>query len=216
MDLTDLKVRLYANEHKIRNVADGEVGPNSLDAVNGRQLYNATTSLEHKLTGNINEVAAGAAAMANLHPLEYNQNDKVSISAAVGSYKSQQALAVGAFYRPDRKTLISVSGSLGNNDNMIGVGVSKRLGQVSEIEGMTEDQLRDKVVELNDSNKSLKDSNESLRDEVSVVKEQNRELSNKNSLLENSLTEVKNAYNALMAKVDGLMDKIGLSDTSKK
>jgi len=216
MDLTDLKVRLYANEHKIRNVADGEVGPNSLDAVNGRQLYNATTSLEHKLTGNINEVAANAAAMANLHPLEYNQNDNVSVSAAVGGYKNQQALAVGAFYRPDRKTLISVSGSLGNNDNMIGVGVSKRLGQVSEIEGMTEEQLRDKVEELNDSNKSLKDSNEALKDSNESLRSEVSELSSKNSLLESSLSEVKNAYNALMAKVDGLMAKIGLSSTAEK
>lgn len=214
---------INANEHKIRNVADGEVSPNSLDAVNGSQLYNATTSLDHKLTGNINEVAANAAAMANLHPLEYNQNDKVSISAAVGGYKNQQALAVGVFYRPDRKTLISVSGSLGNNDNMIGLGVSKRLGQVSEIEGMTEEQLRDKVEELNESNKSLKDSNEALKDsneslrsEVSEVKEQNRELSQKNSLLESSLSEVKNAYNSLSAKVGGLMDKIGLSNTAEK
>ena len=167
---------INANEHKIRNVADGEVSPNSLDAVNGRQLYNATTSLDHKLTGNINKVAAEAAAMANLHPLEYNQNDKVSVSAAVGSYKNQQALAIGAFYRPDRKTMVSVSGSLGSNDNMIGVGVSKRLGQVSEIEGMTEEQLRDKVEELNDSNKSLKDSNESLKDEVSELSNSNESL----------------------------------------
>lgn len=209
-----------ANGHKVRNVADGEISEDSLDAVNGRQLHQALSSIGNdmsdsishmnaKLTHNISEVAAGAAAMANLHPLEYNQNDKVSVSAAVGSYKSQQALAIGAFYRPDRKTLVSISGSLGNNDNMIGVGVSKRLGQVSEIEGMTEEQLRDKVEELNDSNKSLKD-------EVSMVKEQNQELSNKNSLLETSLSEVKNAYNALMAKVDGLMDKIGLSNTAEK
>ena len=200
---------INSNGHKVRNVVDGEIGLNSLDAVNGRQLYNATTSIDRKLTGNINEVAANAAAMANLHPLEYNQNDKVSISAAVGSYKSKQAIAIGAFYRPDRKTMISVSGSLGSNDNMIGVGVSKRLGQVSEIEGMTEEQLRDKVVELNDSN-------ESLRNEVSEVKEQNRELSQKNYLLESSLSEVKNAYNALMTKVDSLMAKVGFSDTTEK
>ena len=200
---------INANGHKVRNVADGEIGPNSLDAVNGRQLHNSLAGLDKKVTSNINEVAAGAAAMANLHPLEYNQNDKVSVSAAIGSYKSQQALAIGAFYRPDRKTLISVSGSLGNNDNMIGVGVSKRLGQVSEIEGMTEEQLRDKVEELNDSNKSLKDSNESLKDSNESLRSEVSELSKKNSVLES-------AYNTLMAKVDSLMAMIGVSDTIGK
>ena len=206
---------INTNGHKIRNVADGEIGPNSLDAVNGRQLHNSLAGLDKKVTSNINEVAAGAAAMASLHPLEYRHNDKVSVSAAVGSYKNQQALAIGAFYRPDRKTMVSVSGSLGSNDNMIGVGVSKRLGQVSEIEGMTEEQLRDKVEELNDSNKSLKDSNEDLKDSNESLRSEVSKLSNKNSLLESSLSEVKNAYNALMAKVDGLMAKIGLSNTAE-
>lgn len=186
---------INANGHKVRNVADGEIGPNSLDAVNGRQLHNSISNLNTELTGNVSEVAAGAAAMANLHPLEYNRNDKVSVSVAVGTYKDKTATAAGVFYRPNAKSMISASGSLGYNDNMFGLGYSQRFGQTSEIEGMTEEQLRDKVEELNESNKSLKG-------EVS-------ELSKKNSVLES-------AYNALMAKVDGLMAKIGLSDTAEK
>lgn len=94
--------------------------------------------------------------MANLHPLEYEHNDRVSVSAAVGSYKSHQALAAGVYSRPDRKSLISISGSMGNGENMLGVGFSKKLGQMSEIDVMTEDQLRDKVSSLTEENTSIK------------------------------------------------------------
>lgn len=189
---------INANNHKIRNVADGEISPNSLDAVNGRQLYHAREALQY----DVNQVGAGAAAMANLHPLEFEHNDKISVSAAVGNYKSETAMAVGAFYRPNPKTMFSVSGSFGSSENMIGAGVSTKFGKVSEIDQMNEEQLKDKIETLNESN-------ESLKGEVS-------ELSKKNSLLETSLSEVKNAYNALMAKVDGLMAKIGLSNTAEK
>lgn len=189
---------INANNHKIRNVADGEISPNSLDAVNGRQLWHTREELQH----NINQVGAGSAAMANLHPLEFEHNDKISVSAAVGNYKSETAMAVGAFYRPNPKTMFSVSGSFGSSENTIGAGVSTKFGKVSEIDQMNEEQLKDKIETLNESN-------ESLKGEVS-------ELSKKNSLLETSLSEVKNAYNALMAKVDGLMAKIGFSDTTEK
>lgn len=189
---------INANNHKIRNVADGEISPNSLDAVNGRQLWHTREGLQH----NINQVGAGSAAMANLHPLEFEHNGKISVSAAVGNYKSETAMAVGAFYRPNPKTMFSVSGSFGSSENMIGAGVSTKFGKVSEIDQMNDEQLKDKIETLNESN-------ESLKGEVS-------ELSKKNSLLETSLSEVKNAYNALMAKVDGLMAKIGFSDTTEK
>ena len=85
-------------------------------------------SLDRKLTNNINEVGAGAAAMANLHPLEFNRGDKASVSAAVGNYKNETAIALGAFYRPDRQSMISLSGTLGYSDNMLGVGFSKSFG----------------------------------------------------------------------------------------
>lgn len=182
-------------ERRIINVADGV---NNHDVANMGQLRH----VESKLTDNINKVGAGAAAMANLHPLEYEHDDKLSVSAAVGNYKSETAMAVGAFFRPDAKTMFSVSGSFGSGDNMIGAGVSKKFGKASEIEQMSEEQLKDKIEVLNESNEALKESNESLRSEVS-------ELSKKNSVLES-------AYNALMAKVDGLMAKIGFSDTTGK
>ena len=189
-------------ERRVTNVANGV---NAHDAANMGQLRH----VESKLTDNINKVGAGAAAMANLHPLEFEHNDKLSLSAAVGNYKSETAMAVGAFYRPNPKTMFSVSGSFGSGENMIGAGVSKKFGKVSEIDQMNEEQLKDKIEVLNESNEALKESNEALKDSNESLRDEVSELSKKNSVLES-------AYNALMAKVDGLMAKIGFSDTAEK
>ena len=146
---------INANNHKIRNVADGEVSPNSLDAVNGRQLYDTRKSLTH----GINQVGAQSAAMANLHPLEYNKGDKVSFSAAMGNYRDEAALAVGAFYRPDKQSMISVSGSMGNNDNMVGIGFSRSIGTPVEEETLDSEKAQKLTEELAET-----------KEEVSVLK----------------------------------------------
>ena len=164
-----LKDGINANGHKVRNVADGEVSATSKDAVNGSQLYNVVQfststltarmdSMKSRLTDDINKVGAGAAAMANLHPIEYKRNDKVSVAAAVGNYKDTTSMAVGAFYRPDAKLMVSVSGSVGSNDNMIGIGYSQRFGKVSEFDGMTDEELQGKVHELSEALKAKDDA----------------------------------------------------------
>ena len=164
-----LKDGINANGHKVRNVADGEVSATSKDAVNGSQLYNVVQfststltarmdSMKSRLTDDINKVGAGAAAMANLHPIEYKRNDKVSVAAAVGNYKDTTSMAVGAFYRPDAKSMVSVSGSVGSNDNMIGIGYSQRFGKVSEFDGMTDEELQGKVHELSEALKAKDDA----------------------------------------------------------
>lgn len=199
---------INANGHKIRNVADGEISPNSTDAVNGRQLFNVREDLTNrmsnmnsKLTGNVNEVGAGAAAMASLHPLEYKHNDKVSVSAAVGAYKNATALAAGVFYRPSPKTMINVSTSLGYNDNMVGVGYSQRLGEASEIEGMTEEQLRDKVDELNESNKALIERLSQNEAHDKAMEQENNALKAQNAAFEKQLAEMTAKMDALSAKL---------------
>lgn len=231
---------INANNHKIRNVADGDIGPDSLDAVNGRQLYHTREALQH----NINQVGAGSAAMANLHPLEFEHSDKVSVSAAVGNYKDQTAFAAGVYVRPDTKSLISISGTMGYGENMIGAGFSKKFGKHTDFENMTDEQLKDALAKLSEDAKDIREQNKALREETKTLKAENgqlaeelaqnsakdaalkdsneslrsevSELSQKNSLLESSLSEVKNAYNALITKVDSLMAKVGFSDTTEK
>ena len=153
---------LNANNHRITNVIDGEISETSLDAINGSQLYDTSTKLRH----NINQVGAQAAAMANLHPINYNSDNKLSVAAAVGSYRDQQAFAFGAFYRPNENTIISASGALGNKDNMVSVGVSRNIGKNTAIDP-SNGQLRDKISELSQKNTSL----ESKIDEASAAYE---------------------------------------------
>lgn len=188
---------INANGHKIRNVADGEISPNSLDAVNGRQLYHTREALQH----NIDQVGAATAAMASLHPLDYEHDDKLSVSAAMGNYKDKTAMAVGVFYRPNIKSMVNLSGTLGYGDNMFGIGVSTKMGKVTEEDNMTDEQLRDKVSEIHDENKELREENGKLKSEVSDLKQEILKSHEQATAQENQIA-------ALMSKVDGLVSEL--------
>ena len=127
----------------ITNVADGK---NASDAVNMSQLWqtnqavinnsNNIQSLSNqvgKLDNRIDEVGAGAAALAALHPLDFDPDDKWDFSAGYGNYRGESAVAVGAFYRPNEDTMFSVGGTVGNGDNMVNAGVSFKIGQGNSV-----------------------------------------------------------------------------------
>lgn len=116
---------INANYQKITNVADGSISEGSKDAVNGGQLYNVKNDLE----GKVNKVGANAAAMANLHPMEFDPDSKWNIAAAIGNYGSETAAALGAFYRPNDDVMVNLSTAFGTGENMVGGGVSVRLGK---------------------------------------------------------------------------------------
>ena len=118
---------IHANNQKITNVAPGELSADSLDAVNGAQLYE-TNQRVASMDSRINEVGANAAAMANLHPLEFDADSKLNVAAAVGNYKNKTATALGLFYRPNEDVMFNVSGTVGSSDNMVGGGVAIRIG----------------------------------------------------------------------------------------
>ena len=118
---------INANNQKITNVADGSISEGSKDAVNGGQLYTVKNDLE----GKVNKVGANAAAMANLHPMEFDPDSKWNIAAAIGNYGSETAAALGAFYRPNNDVMVNLSTAFGTGENMIGGGVSVRLGKGS-------------------------------------------------------------------------------------
>lgn len=116
---------IHANGQKITDVADGSISEGSKDAVNGGQLYNVKNDLE----GKVNKVGANAAAMANLHPMEFDPDSKWNIAAAIGNYGSETAAALGAFYRPNDDVMVNLSTAFGTGENMVGGGVSVRLGK---------------------------------------------------------------------------------------
>lgn len=116
---------INANDQKITNVADGSISEGSKDAVNGGQLYGVKRDLEHQ----VDKVGANAAAMANLRPMEFDPSSKWNIAAAIGNYGSETAAALGAFYRPNDNVMVNLSTAFGTGENMVGGGVSVRLGK---------------------------------------------------------------------------------------
>ena len=121
-----------AGDKKITNVAPGDISPTSKDAVNGSQLFQTNQSIS-RLGDRVNKVGAGAAALAALHPLDFDPDDKWDVAAGYGNYKDAHAVAVGAFYRPNEDTMFSVGGSFGGGENMVNAGVSLKLGQGNNV-----------------------------------------------------------------------------------
>lgn len=83
------------------------------------------------LDNRVNKVGAGAAALAALHPLDFDPDAKWDFAAGYGNYRGANAAAVGAYYRPNEDTMFSVGGTFGNGENMVNAGVSFKLGSGS-------------------------------------------------------------------------------------
>ena len=140
-------------ERQIHNVAAGKISADSTDAVNGSQLYSVANDLQTQINnstpgqinnnitnlnnrvGNVekrvNKVGAGSAALAALHPLDFNPDDKWTIAAGYGHYHNANSAALGAFYRPNEDTMFSVGGTVGTGKTQLNAGVSLRLGKRS-------------------------------------------------------------------------------------
>lgn len=141
---------LNANGQNITNVADGKVEKDSKDAINGGQLHQAKADINNRIDGvenqvvnntnrinklgsRVNKVGAGAAALAALHPMDFDPDDKLTFSAGYGNYGGENAAAIGAYYRPDEKVMFSVGGTVGNGENMVNAGVSFALDRTNHV-----------------------------------------------------------------------------------
>ena len=140
-------------ERQLHNVAAGEISATSTDAVNGSQLYSVANDLQDQIKKSVpsnvtnqitninnrvgdvekrvNKVGAGSAALAALHPLDFNPDDKWTIAAGYGHYHNANSAALGAFYRPNEDTMFSVGGTVGTGESQLNAGVSIRLGKRS-------------------------------------------------------------------------------------
>ena len=126
------KTGIDGGNQKVTGVAAGEISSTSTDAVNGSQLF-ATNQQVNKLGNRISKVGAGAAALAALHPLDFDPDDKWDFAAGYGNYNGENAAAIGAYYRPNEDTMFSVGGSFGNGENMVNAGISLKLGQGNHV-----------------------------------------------------------------------------------
>ena len=149
LDGTNVKVNdkvTVDKDGKISGVAKGDISNTSTDAVNGSQLYDTNThitNVENQVISNsnrinqlgnrVNKVGAGAAALAALHPMDFDPDDKLTFSAGYGNYGGENAAAIGAYYRPDEKVMFSVAGTVGNGENMVNAGVSFALDRTNHV-----------------------------------------------------------------------------------
>ena len=159
---------INAGNKKITNVAAGDISANSTDAVNGGQLWKTNQTINN-IGGAVNElgdrmdrVGAGAAALAALHPLDFDPDDKWDVAAGYGNYKDAHAVSVGAFYRPNEDTMFSVGGSFGGGENMVNAGVSMKLGQGNHV-STSKVAMAKEIVDLKDAVTRLEAQNEQFR-----------------------------------------------------
>lgn len=133
------KTGIDGGNQKVTGVAAGDISEKSTDAVNGSQLFKTNQQVAqnaqsiNKLGNRINKVGAGAAALAALHPLDFDPDDKWDFAAGYGNYNGENAAAIGAYYRPNEDTMFSVGGSFGDGENMVNAGVSLKLGQGNHV-----------------------------------------------------------------------------------
>jgi hypothetical protein len=128
------------------------------------------------LTRDINKVGAGAAALAGLHPGEYDPADKWDFAAGYGHYKGANASAFGAYYHPNEDTLISLSGTIGNGDPMLSAGVTFKLGSGVSPHTMSRTALTKELNAVQQQNQVLAAKNEQLESDVETLKAQVRQL----------------------------------------
>ena len=186
------------NSQKITNLAEGDISETSTDAVNGSQLYNTNqavianaeniNSLSHslnKLDSRINRVGAGAAALAALHPLDFDPDNKWDFAAGYGNYAGANAVAIGTYYRPNENTMFSIGGSFGGGENMVNAGVSFKLGQGGS--GISTSKVA--------MAKKIKAQDELLKAQDAKMKEQDEKIAKLEALVAQQGEMIKQALN---------------------
>ena len=126
----------YTNGESAGNVTINDVASaaqNDRDHAEFREHFNELDHRVDNLGSRVDKVGAGAAALAALHPMDFDPDDKLTFAAGYGNYKGRNAAAVGAFYRPDEKVMLSVGGTFGNGENMVNAGISFSLDRTARV-----------------------------------------------------------------------------------
>ena len=138
-----------------RKAADQDL-QSQIDNIGGGAIAGLNQRLE-KTNAKINKVGAGAAALAALHPLDYYPDDKLTFSAGMGNYAGENAAALGAFYRPNEKFMLSLGGTMGNGENMVNLGLSIGLDKPNGFAKMSKRELIQEVNAVKAENEAMKD-----------------------------------------------------------
>ena len=195
----EVSVGSATQKRKITNVADGEVSATSTDAVNGRQLYNAMQNSNNTFKNEVNEkidnvknevrnVGSLSAALAGLHPMQYDPKAPAQVMAALGHYKNKQAIAVGASYHFNDKFMVSTGIALSGEkrtETMANVGFTVKLGKGS---GVAYNETPQYVVQ--NEVKRLTVENQELKEKVNAQGAENKDLKERVQKLEEKLNKL--------------------------
>ena len=151
--------------------ADDAVTKAQLDEVANHAGANLLPAV-HELGSRVNRVGAGAAALAALHPQNFDPDDKWDFSAGYGNYRGANALAVGAFYRPNGTTMISVGGSFGGGENMLNAGVTMKGGKSNPYAGYSKAELVQTITSQNRRIEEIGKENRQLKEQMDEVMKQ--------------------------------------------
>ena len=125
----------YTNE-EVRKLTIDDIASKAQNDKEHAEFREHFSELDHRvdnLGSRVDKVGAGAAALAALHPMDFDPDDKLTFAAGYGNYKGRNAAAVGAFYRPDEKVMLSVGGTFGNGENMVNAGISFSLDRTARV-----------------------------------------------------------------------------------
>lgn len=125
----------YTNE-VVRTLEIKDIASKEQNDKDHKEFREHFSELDHRvdnLGSRVDKVGAGAAALAALHPMDFDPDDKLTFAAGYGNYKGKNAAAVGAFYRPDEKVMLSVGGTFGNGENMVNAGISFSLDRTARV-----------------------------------------------------------------------------------
>ena len=153
-------------------ILDKQVGKNTTNITNLGNTINNLNGKLGTLDNRISKVGAGAAALAALHPLDFDPHDKWDISAGFGNYRNASAAAVGLFYRPNERTMMSLGWTMGDDRNMINAGVSVKLGRGDVYTRYSKVEMANQIKDLKEKNDKMQAENKEMRSELDELKAQ--------------------------------------------
>ena len=163
---------LHNGDHKILGVADGRIAAQSRDAVNGGQVYRMMQEAAAATDGKVGAAAAGSAALAALHPLDFDPDAKWNVAASYGTYGHYQAYALGAYYRPSESSMVSVGGTIGSGADAMNVGLSFKVGKgnLNHISTLRMAMAKE-IQELQRKNEVMRKQNEAANDRIAQLEQ---------------------------------------------
>ena len=153
-------------------ILDKQVGKNTTNITNLGNTINNLNGKLGNLDNRISKVGAGAAALAALHPLDFDPHDKWDIAAGFGNYRNASAAAVGLFYRPNERTMMSLGWTMGDNRNMLNAGVSVKLGRGDVYTRYSKVEMANQIRDLKERNDKMQAENKEMRSELDELKAQ--------------------------------------------